>query len=133
MTLNTWTQKYEKENPEFVAEGLATETIEEVLAHLKGEKTQQWLADKMGVHRQQVSRWLNAPTNLTYLSAARMAVALGLKPRFLLNSEAYYIRRYTDNPNFEEFQSDKRVQQGRVLFTNQNANNVMGGITSGTA
>ncbi len=133
--IEKWVAEYEKD-PEFVAEGLASETIEEVLRHLKGDKSQTWLAEVMGVHKQQVSRWLNAPTNLTLLSIARMAVALDLKPRVILDSQAHFIRRLADDPTLEEFRTDSALASQRPSFASQDhayLNLRKGAMTSGTA
>lgn len=134
--VDKWVAEYEKD-PEFVGEGLAAETIEEVLRHLKGDKNQTWLAEVMGVHKQQVSRWLNAPTNLTLLSVARMAVALGLKPRVILDSQAYLIMRLSEKPTFEDFQAESAWSLRRPTptpaSTSQGATYILGAKTSGTA
>jgi transcriptional regulator with XRE-family HTH domain len=79
-------------DPEFVAEGLAIKVTEEMLEclELKGRK-QTWLADQMGVSRAHVSRILNARPNMTLLTIAKIAVALGVKPDVCLDSEPWRI------------------------------------------
>ncbi len=64
-------------DPEFVAEGIATEFIEEVLRviHERG-LSQSWLASKLGVSRAHVSRILKAPPNMTLLTMVRISQAL---------------------------------------------------------
>ena len=86
-TLERYAQEYAND-PEFIAEGLAVKVTEQ-LAVLLEEKglTQSWLAQQMGVSRAHVSRILNAPPNMTLLTIARIAVALGVKPEVLLNAE----------------------------------------------
>ena len=45
------------------------------------------LAREMGVPKSQISRIFNAPANLTLLSIARIAVALGVEPQALFQTE----------------------------------------------
>ena len=45
------------------------------------------LARDMGVPKSQISRVFNAPPNLTLLTIARIAVALGVEPQVLLDTE----------------------------------------------
>jgi transcriptional regulator with XRE-family HTH domain len=77
-------EKYIKEyasDPEYVAEGLAIKITEEMLEHLeKRGKSQTWLAEKMGVSRARISSILNAQPNMTLLTIARIAVAIGTTP-----------------------------------------------------
>ncbi|MFC1946763.1 helix-turn-helix domain-containing protein [Chloroflexota bacterium] len=76
-------------DPEFIAEGLSIKIIEEALHHLSNRKlSQTWLAEKTGVSRAHISRILNAPPNMTLLSIAKIAVALGLTPDICLDSES---------------------------------------------
>ena len=84
--LEQWVREYEHD-PEFIADGLAADVIEEALRLLQeGNHTQTWLAGEMGVSRAHVSRLFNAPPNLTLLSIARLGVALGVKPKIFLDS-----------------------------------------------
>ena len=77
---------YERD-PEFMAEGLSTKVIEEALKFLEEkELSQSWLADRMGVSRAYISRILKAPPNITLLTIARIAVALGATPSVSLNA-----------------------------------------------
>jgi transcriptional regulator with XRE-family HTH domain len=78
-------QQYEND-PEFVAEGLAIGFVEEMLECLeKRGLTQSWLAEQMGVSRAHVSRILNARPNMTLLTIAKIAIALGVKPDVVLD------------------------------------------------
>lgn len=67
-----------QDDPEFVANGWAIGTAEEVLCRLetRGEP-QVWLAGKLGVSRARVSYLLSAPPNMTYLTVAKLAMAIG--------------------------------------------------------
>lgn len=67
-----------QDDPEFVANGWAIGTAEEVLRRLetRGEP-QVWLATKLGVSRARVSYLLSAQPNMTYLTVAKLAVAIG--------------------------------------------------------
>lgn len=66
-------------DPEFIAEGLSMKVVEEMLECLeKRGLNQSWLAERMGVSRAHISRILNAPPNMTLLTIAKIAVALGV-------------------------------------------------------
>ena len=89
MTLETYAQEYAND-PEFIAEGLAIKVTEEMLECLEQKKlSQSWLAEKMGVSRAHVSRILNARPNMTLLTIAKIAVALGVKPDVCLDTEPW--------------------------------------------
>ena len=85
--LEKYYSKYERD-PDFIAEGLSIAIIENALQlmQLKGISRAD-LAREMGVPKSQISRIFNAPPNLTLLSIARIAVALGVEPQALLNTE----------------------------------------------
>ncbi|MEK6704592.1 MAG: helix-turn-helix transcriptional regulator [Bdellovibrionota bacterium] len=88
MTLERYAQEYEND-PEFIAEGLSIKVIEEMLDRLEQKKlSQSWLAQQMGVSRAHISRILNAPPNMTLLTLAKIAVALGVRPDVCLNAES---------------------------------------------
>jgi len=89
ITLERYAQEYAND-PEFVAEGLAIKVTEEMLECL-GQKglSQSWLAEQMGVSRAHVSRILNARPNMTLLTIAKIAVALGIKPDVCLDTESW--------------------------------------------
>ncbi len=89
--LEQWVKEYEND-PEFIAEGLATDVMEEATVILGDlELTQSSLADLMGVSRSHVSRIFNAPPNLTLRSIARLAVALNVKPVIILDESSYFV------------------------------------------
>lgn len=89
--LEQWVEEYEND-PEFIAEGLATDVMEEAVVMLRGkELTQSSLADLMGVSRSHVSQMFNAPPNLTLRSIARLAVAFNVKPAIILDKSSYFI------------------------------------------
>ncbi len=72
----------------FLAEGLSVAIIENALRVMKQKGISRAdLAREMGVPKSQVSRIFNAPPNLTLLSIARIAVALGVEPQALLKTE----------------------------------------------
>ena len=74
---------YEKA-PDFLAESLSIAIIENALEVMKQKGVSRAdLAREMGVPKSQVSRIFNAPPNLTLLSIARIAVALGVEPQDL--------------------------------------------------
>jgi len=86
--------KYEND-PEFVAEGLALKVTEEMLQCLEQKKlNQSWLAEKMGVSRAHVSRILNARPNMTLLTIAKIAIALGVKPDVCLDNEPWRLELF---------------------------------------
>jgi plasmid maintenance system antidote protein VapI len=80
-----------KNDPEFIADGLSLKVVEEMLEILEKEgHNQSWLGEKMGVSRAHISKILNAAPNMTFLTLAKIAVALGTKPYVCLNSEDYF-------------------------------------------
>jgi len=110
--IEKWAREYEGD-PHYRAEGLATDTIEQVISKLRevGE-SQAGLARRLDVKPQLVSRMMNAPPNLTLLSIARLAIALGTKPKILFDSEAFFIRSHTDTYNWEDFETDRATLRG---------------------
>ena len=75
-------------DPDFLAEGLSIAIIENALEVMKRKGISRAdLAREMGVPKSQISRIFNAPPNLTLLSIARIAVALGVEPQDLLKTE----------------------------------------------
>lgn len=91
MTLTRYAQEYAND-PEFIAEGLSMKVTEEMLKYLEQKGlSQSWLAEKMGVSRAHVSRILNAPPNMTLLTIAKIAVALGVTPDVCLNNESKHL------------------------------------------
>jgi transcriptional regulator with XRE-family HTH domain len=85
--LEKYYAKYGKD-PDFVAEGLSIVIIENALK-VMNEKgiSRADLAREMGVPKSQISRIFNAPPNLTLLSIARIAVALGVEPQALVGTD----------------------------------------------
>lgn len=78
--LERYTREYAND-PEYIAEGLAIKITEEMLEHLSQRGLNQtWLASQMGVSRSHVSKILNAQPNMTLLTIAKIAVALGTTP-----------------------------------------------------
>jgi transcriptional regulator with XRE-family HTH domain len=88
MTLEKYAKEYSKD-PEFIAEGLSIKIVEEMLECLERQNlSQSDLAQKMGVSRALISRILNAPSNMTLLTIAKIAVALGMTPDACLCSKS---------------------------------------------
>ena len=89
MTLERYAKEYAND-PAFIAEGLSIKVIEEMLEYLEQKNlSQSWLAQQMGVSRAHISRILNAPPNMTLLTIAKFAVALGVKPDVCLSTESW--------------------------------------------
>jgi len=93
-------EKYARElenDPEFIAEKLSLKIIEEMLEILERKGlTQTWLAEKMGVSKAHVSRILNAPPNMTLLTVAKIAYALGTQPDIHLDSSKFETQIFQD-------------------------------------
>ena len=86
MALTRDAQEYAND-PEFIAEGLSMKVIEEMLKYLEQKGlSQSCLAEKMGVSRAHISRILNAPPNMTLLTIAKIALALGVTPDVSLDA-----------------------------------------------
>lgn len=94
--------KYAEEfanDPEYVAEGLAIKVTEEMLECLEQKGlSQSWLAERMGVSRAHVSRILNAQPNMTLLTIAKIAIALGIKPDVSLDADSWRIAAANREP-----------------------------------
>ena len=76
-----------KMTPNLSPKGLAVKFTEEMLECLEQKKlNQSWLAEEMGVSRAHVSRILNARPNMTLLTIAKIAIALGVKPDVVLDT-----------------------------------------------
>ncbi len=74
-------RKYDQD-PDYVAELVALLIMEEAVRSMEAQGiTRAQLAQRMGVSRAHVSRLFNAPPNLTLESIARLAIALGMRPR----------------------------------------------------
>jgi transcriptional regulator with XRE-family HTH domain len=139
--LERWVREYEHD-PEFIADGLASDVIEDALRLLQEKNhTQTWLAGEMGVSRAHVSRLFNAPPNLTLLSFARLAVALGVKPRVFLDSGNVFIREFPrlgdSTPSSEELITDfmeavSRLRPGANSTWNSVGARQRGGTTDAT-
>lgn len=91
LSLEKDAKEYSKD-PEFIAEGLAIKIVEEMLENMELQNmSQSDLAQKMDVSRALISRILNAPPNMTLLTIAKIAVALGMTPDVGLNSKSHGI------------------------------------------
>jgi len=87
-TMTGWVRRRREEladDPEYVAEGLALRLMEQIVRRMDEEGlSPAELADKLGVSRAYVSKFLNAPPNLTLRSLAAVALALGARPQVSL-------------------------------------------------
>ena len=93
--LETWTEVL-KDDPEYIAEGWATAFVEDVLRILSERKmTQAQLAKKMGVSTASVSRLFVARPTMTLEMIARVAVALQVRPRIIVDPERSQITAIT--------------------------------------
>ena len=134
--LERWVHEYESD-PEFIANDLSADVIEEALSLLsKGHHTQTWLANEMGVSRSHVSNILTAPSNLTLLSLARLAVALKVRPKVILNSGQWIMYALPEAgeplPDYEEIQTDMQIARARAE-TDTTMTLVVSGRGQGTA
>jgi plasmid maintenance system antidote protein VapI len=106
-TLEKYIHEYAND-PEFIAEGLAIKVTDEMLECLEQKGlSQSWLAEKMGVSRALISRILNAPPNMTLLTIAKIAVALGTTPDVCLNSEPWRLSTLSTIKNVPNAKDDK--------------------------
>ncbi|MDO8690313.1 MAG: helix-turn-helix transcriptional regulator [Dehalococcoidia bacterium] len=86
--LDEYIKKYERD-PDYVAEGLAIQIIEDVIRSMQRKGiSRSDLASIMGVARAYITRMFNAPPNLTLRSIAQLALALGLNPEVRLSEPA---------------------------------------------
>jgi antitoxin component HigA of HigAB toxin-antitoxin module len=113
-----------RNDPEFIANGWAITVAEEAVTLLQeGTHSQTWLAGQMGVSRSHVSAILTAPPNMTLLTLAKLAVALGVGAEVSLNPDRY---RSRPKPSPEEDKDlDGRfknaVTSGAVIVGTANA------------
>jgi transcriptional regulator with XRE-family HTH domain len=88
-------------DPEFIAERLSIKIVEEMLQLLEDRGlTQSWLAEKMGVSRAHISKILNAAPNMTLLTIAKIAVALGTTPDMSLNAKSEKLNKLPPSIDF---------------------------------
>lgn len=70
-----------KRDPEYVAEALALDIIEQVLLHMEEQGiTRSQLAERMKVSRPYITRVFDTPPNMTLETVARVALAVGTTP-----------------------------------------------------
>jgi DNA-binding Xre family transcriptional regulator len=82
--LERWVDEY-RNDPEFIAEGMALVVAESVLLWLeKNDKDQAWLAAELGFSMSRVKRLFNASANMRLVTIARLAVALSVTPESLV-------------------------------------------------
>ena len=133
-TLERWVREYEND-PEFIANELSTDVIEDALRLLQEKHhTQTWLANAMGVSRSHVSNLFNATPNLTLFSIARLGVALGVKPKVILDSRQWFIIQMPQTgdlmQSYEEIKTDLAIARSGADST---LNVVPSGRPGGTA
>jgi transcriptional regulator with XRE-family HTH domain len=128
MTLERYYQEYTND-PEFIAEGLAIKVTEEMLGLLEEiNLSQSALAEKMGVSRAHISRILNAAPNMTLLTIAKIAVALGVTPDVCLKNESNYLKTIVPisagdvTASEQDISLTKRLKDDFVLPTTPFAN-----------
>ncbi len=100
--LNDVLNEYKKD-PEYVAEELALRIAEDAarIMHQKG-LTRSQLARQMGVSRAYVTRFFDAPPNMTLRSIARLALALGAFPEMRLRRTSQYRAAFSDMPQIKK-------------------------------
>lgn len=80
-------------DPEYVAEGLALQVIEQALGLMQEQGiSRAELAERLGTSRAYVTKLFNAPPNLTLLSIARLALALGATLKISLKPDSTFSR-----------------------------------------
>lgn len=122
--LEQWAEEYDTD-VQFRAEGLATETITQVIDKLTAlGKSRSWLASVLNVRRQQVSHMLNAPPNLTLTSIARLAIALDTKPRIIFDSDSYLVRSIYESYRIEDIDLELQERRYQTMDTQATSNPV---------
>lgn len=115
-TFETWTGEYENDRT-YVGEGLAADVVEQVLRILQERGLNQpWLAKQLGVTRQSVNRIFQAAPNMQLQTIAGLAIALGIKPKIIMDSGNYIIKPIDTALDFEDFQTDQRIQLAQRDF-----------------
>lgn len=89
--------------------------------NLDSGRNQQWLADQMGVSRARVSRLFNAPPNFTFESFARLAVALGLTPKVILDWNGFMATLPKSHLDAEDIATDQAIAARRYVYADTQA------------
>lgn len=130
--LEQWDIEY-SQDAEYVAEGMAADTIEQVITKMEELRiSRSQLASILQVSRQRVSRMLDAPPNLRYVTVAHLAIALGTKPKLVFDSESYLIRSIRESVSAEEMITDLAYQRDQYS-ANHSAFPSKVGLTNATA
>ena len=112
-----YVQEYQND-PEFIADGLAVDIIEQLLALLKKKGlTQSWLAEQMDVSKAHISKLLSAPPNMTLITLAKIASALGVSPKVQLDVQP--CSTSIDFPSFvlgSKFETPKKTEIPSVFL-----------------
>lgn len=92
-----------KQDPEYVAEELALRIAEDAarIMHQKGLSRSQ-LARQMGVSRAYVTRFFDAPPNMTLRSIAKLALALEVMPEMRLRRPNQYRGAFSHIPQIKK-------------------------------
>ena len=115
--LEKWTEGYEKDRS-YIGEGLAVDVVEQVLRIMqKRGLNQPWLAGQLGVSRQSVNRIFQAAPNMQFQTLAGLAIALGVKPKILVDSENYVIQPIDTPLTYEEFTTDQQYRLAQHNFS----------------
>lgn len=90
--LTQWVHEYEND-PEFIADGLAADVIEDALNILKKRKlNKKWLAETMNISLEELLRIFEGNScNLTIVDLVKLSVALGTKLKVTLDSENIFL------------------------------------------
>ena len=108
-----WTGEYETDRS-YVGAGLAADVVEQVLRILQERgQNQPWLAGQMGVSRQSVNRIFQAAPNMQLLTLAGLAIALGVKPKILVDSESYFVQPIDTSLTYEDWTTEREYQIAR--------------------
>lgn len=116
--LEGWAKDYEWDS-EYVTGGMAVDVTNQTMdILLERGLNQPWLAKKLGVSRQSINRIFNADNpNFKLITVAKIAIALGVKPKILLDSERYLIApidQQLDMDEFEALKTAQAIQRDRV-------------------
>lgn len=114
MSEQDWLNKYEekyKDDPEYIAEGIFLETVEQILAVMDYHNiSKSELAERMGVSRAYISKLFNNSTNLTLETLAKIGLALGVPIGITVGTGAPRLHKITAETTRMHYHA-KRGQQ----------------------
>jgi len=92
-TLGDYWDQY-KDDPEFIAEGLAVDIVEEIVRILDREDiSNKELSERLGTSKAYVTKFLNGNPNMTLLTLSKIAIALKMDlvpPKFIQRDKFKY-------------------------------------------